>query len=198
MTYNKYKIPYTNFGGSLKKDFLVIVPAGDKSYHTSWYDSQIFDLLVIYFGNNPKKKLDYKQKADFFIKKKGPKWQLIRYVLTVFFEKQFNWKQYKYIWLPDDDLKISRNNVEEFLLTSQKLKLKLSQPSLRPPHLSIKDQVQIIKDWNNLNNKSKKYIGWRKYYKQNRNKNTDLINNYISYKLLLQNFLKKKKNSQIY
>ena len=175
---------------SNNKSFLVVVPAGDSSHHPSWNNSDLFDLFVIYYGNNPQIESGYRNKANFFIKRKGPKWQLIRYVFTQF---DFNWKSYQYIWLPDDDLKISRDDVEEFLLTSQKLKLKLSQPSLNAPGLPIEEQLKIINDWNSMKQKSKQYVGWMDYYKKNTNKYTDIISQYISYKILLQQHPKKEK-----
>jgi hypothetical protein len=142
----KYKIDYKYnlLGGSLqsksrflKKDFLIIIPAGDNSYHhlRNWYKSSIYDLFVIYYGDDSKLEMNMKDKSNFFIKKKGPKWQLVRHVL-----KTFNWSQYKYIWLPDDDLDIEKEKIEEFFLISQRFKLELSQPSLRIPDVSLQDQ----------------------------------------------------------
>ena len=172
-----------------KKQFLVVVPAGDSSYHSSWNNSPLFDLFVIYYGNNPQIESGYRKKANFFIKRKGPKWQLIRYVFTQF---DFDWHKYQYIWLPDDDLKISRHDVGQFLTVSQKLQLKLSQPSLNAPGLPIEEQLKIINDWNSIKQKSKEYVGWLNYYK-NTNKFTDIISKYISYKILLQQHPKKEK-----
>ena len=149
--------------------------------------------FVIYYGNNPQIESGYRNKAN-FIKRKGPKWQLIRYVFTQF---DFNWKNYQYIWLPDDDLKISRDDVEEFLLASQKLKLKLSQPSLTAPGLPIEEQLKIINDWNLMKQKSKQYVGWMDYYKKYKNKYTDIISKYISYKILLQQHPKKERKLDI-
>ena len=50
-----------------QKKFLIIIPAGDKSNHIKWYNSKIYDLYVIYYGDNNNIKEDYKKKADFFI-----------------------------------------------------------------------------------------------------------------------------------
>ena len=208
--YIKYKEKYLNLknnqkGGTIhygnrmitkesivtkNKKYLVVVPAGNNSYHTQWYNSNLFDLFTIYYGDDLKKEQEYKNNSAYFIKRKGPKWQLIRYVFTQY---NFNWKNYKYIWLPDDDLKISRNDVEEFLSISDKLKFKLSQPSLNAPNLPIDQQLKIINHWNQIKEKSKNYVGWLDYYKQNKNKFTDIISQYISYKILLQQYPKKEK-----
>lgn len=172
------------------KPFLIVVPAGDNSYHKSWYNSSLYDLFVIYFGNNEKIEKDYKNKSDYFLKRKGPKWQLIRYVFTEF---DFDWDEYQYIWLPDDDLKISKEDVEEFLIVSQNLKLKLSQPSLRPLDLSIENQLKIINDFKKINKKSERYYGWVNYLKDHQNENTEKISLFISYKNLLQQYSKNEK-----
>lgn len=198
--YLKYKRKYLNLkykqkGGSNKnKDFLIIIPAGDNSFHINWNKKgNIFDLFIIYFGDNIEIEKQYKKNSDYFIKKKGPKWQLIRHVLLYFNKNNFNWRKYKYIWLPDDDLDTSQKDLHEFLLTSQKLKLKLSQPSLRPRDLKLKDQFKILKDWDIMKENSDKYIGWYSFYKKNNNKKTQLIHEYISYKMLLQMYPKKNK-----
>lgn len=189
-----YKIDYNYnlFGGSLqkksrllKKDFLIIIPAGDKSYHhqRSWYNSNIYDLYVVYYGSDDKIKDNMSSKSDFFIQKRGPKWQLVRHVLTT-----FDWSRYSYIWLPDDDLDIEKNKVEEFLLVSQSLKLELSQPSLRLPGVTLNEQINIINDWYKTNDNNNKYIGFYKYHQIKGNEKTELITQYISYKLLLQHY----------
>jgi len=191
----KYKINYKYdlMGGSLqsktrilKKDFLIIIPAGDNSYHhhKNWYKSSIYDLFVIYYGDNSKLEMDMKDKSNFFIKKKGPKWQLVRHVL-----KTFNWSQYKYIWLPDDDLNIEKDKIEEFFLISQRFKLELSQPSLRPPEVPIQKQIDTIFDWQKMNNNSKDHIGFFKYHSMQQDQSvTQKILDYISFKILLQKY----------
>ena len=190
----KYKIDYQYnlFGGSLqnksrilKKDFLVIIPAGDNSYHhqRNWYKSNIYDLYVIYYGSDENLKKDMENKSDFFIQKKGPKWQLIRHVLGT-----IDWSNYSYVWLPDDDLYIEKEKIEEFLLVSQSLKLELAQPSLRVPEITLEEQIETINDWNNTNYNSNKYIGFYKYHQIKNNKRTEIITQYISYKLLMQHY----------
>ena len=49
------------------KKFLIIVPSGDKSLHYLWYGSQIYDLYIIYFGNDKKISDDYRKKSNYFI-----------------------------------------------------------------------------------------------------------------------------------
>ena len=91
------------------KKFLIIVCAGDNSYHKKWFNSDVYDIYTIYFGNNESIANKFEKKSDFFLRMKGPKWQLIRYVL-----KNFEWKEYKYIWMPDDDLDITKKKSRRF------------------------------------------------------------------------------------
>jgi len=190
-TQNGGKIASVNtyvYTRSIKKDFLIIIPAGDKSLHTTWFHSNIYDLYTIYYGEDPKVEKEYQEKSEFFMKKKGPKWQLFRAVLN-----NFDWKKYKYIWIPDDDLEISKKDIEEFLLTSQSLKLQLSQVSLRPPRISLEEQINIYNDWKEYQRSSTKYIGFYKYHQIKNTKVTQEIIEYISYKMLLQQYPKEQK-----
>ena len=188
--YIKYKTKYLNLKhhGGQSKDYLIITPAGDKSLHTKWEGSKIFDLYVIYFGSTSEIEKKYKENSDFFIKRKGPKWQLIRHVLN-----NFEWKKYKYIWLPDDDLDISREDVEEFFKVSDKLNLSLSQPSLKPPDLSDDKLYKIQKDLDWARNNSESYIGFNKFYRNNKSNEIQKIQDYISYKLLLNRYNRSQK-----
>jgi hypothetical protein len=147
------------------KRFLIIIPAGDNSLHKYWYNSDIYDLYVIYFGDNKETEREYKKKADFFRKDKGPKWQLIRRTIQT-----FNINKYNYIWLPDDDLEINKNNLEEFLLISEKYQFKLSQPSLNVPNVSEDELIKHMNDWhrNIVFNKNKEYMTYPEIIKFNK------------------------------
>ena len=173
------------------KKFLIIVCAGDNSYHKKWFNSDIYDIYTIYFGNDESVAGKYEKKSDFFLRMKGPKWQLIRYVL-----KNFEWRRYKYIWMPDDYLDITKKKVEDFLNISDKLNLNVSQPSLRVPDATVKEQIEIIADWKKMQKEAElqgKYAGWFSYYKKNTNKITENIREYISYKILMQEHPTRKK-----
>ena len=42
-----------------QKDFLIILPAGDESLHENWYNSEIYDLFIIYYGQTRKRYMFY-------------------------------------------------------------------------------------------------------------------------------------------
>ena len=70
--YIKYKAKYLNlkYHGGKFKDYLIITPAGDKSLHTKWEGSKIFDIYVIYFGSTPEIEKKYKKMQIFLLKKR--------------------------------------------------------------------------------------------------------------------------------
>ena len=113
---------------------LVIIPAGDNSLHLTesnkWQlslekEKTGFDLCVVYYGKDKEVADRYKKNCKFFFEKQGSKWQLMRTIL----KEQF-WKQYEFIWLPDDDLEISANDVSLMFKTANKHGLRMGQPSM--------------------------------------------------------------------
>ena len=106
------------------KDFIIIVPVGDNSLHENWCDSDIYDLFVIYYDKNKEIEKKYKNNADFFHKDNGPKWQIIKRAL-----KLIELEKYDYVWFPDDNLKISKKNIEQLFIISKKNIFMVSQPA---------------------------------------------------------------------
>lgn len=88
----------------MKKN-LVIVCAGDNSLHTSW-GRDGYELWVIYYGNNPEIGDSYRENADKFFSDKGLKLGLIRKLCLLNYRltQKFDFSDYDYIWIPDDDL----------------------------------------------------------------------------------------------
>ena len=65
-----------------QKDFIIIVPVGDKSLHENWINSDIYDLFVIYYDKNnswpeTEKKYLEKTNVDYVIQINGKKRSLI-------------------------------------------------------------------------------------------------------------------------
>ncbi len=106
---------------------LVIVRAGDSSLHPGWLagdDSRNWDLVVNYFGKKP----DVYQEDDVVrIDSTGPKWPPLQKLLI---DHPQYCEQYDYIWLPDDDLEMSKQDMNRFFDICAKYKLELAQPSL--------------------------------------------------------------------
>jgi hypothetical protein len=108
------------------KKNLVISTVGDNSLHKQWCVSNLFDTYLIYYGD----KEGYSGETKYYKKSKGFKYHLIKDALD---ESNF-WKNYEYIWLPDDDLKIYTKSVEKLFKLMQFYNLDLAQPSIMGHH----------------------------------------------------------------
>ena len=58
--------------------------------------------------------------------------------------KHIDINKYDFIWLPDDDLYITKDDIEEFLIISNKYNLLVSQPSLNVPDIKEKDLLNEV------------------------------------------------------
>jgi len=104
------------------KKNLVIAAVGDYSLHKSWCNSNNFDTYLVYYGD----KEGYEGESKWHKKSKGYKYHLIQDVLD---ENDF-WKNYNYIWLPDDDLQTCVEDVEKLFELMRFYNIELAQPSI--------------------------------------------------------------------
>lgn len=104
---------------------LVVIRCGDNSLHPNWVnEDSSFDVVLSYFGNDIKYDLNKIKYVHYF---KGSKWE----GLYDFFESNYSlWKDYDYIWLPDDDLDTTAQNLNEYFKLNAKFRFTLSQPAL--------------------------------------------------------------------
>jgi hypothetical protein len=110
------------------KKYLVISCVGDNSLHESWLgkDSK-FDIFLIYYGDNDLIFNKYSKQISNIHREKGQKY----YLLKSFINKNINLiSNYKYIWLPDDDLMINVESINNLFDISNQYMLSLSQPSM--------------------------------------------------------------------
>jgi hypothetical protein len=114
---------------------LVIVMAGDRSLHTGWSEGRDFDLWVIYYGDSPEIAASYQASCDRFWSRKGLKIELIRSVLIeqVHFQEKFDFAQYRYVFLPDDDISFEGGSsaVHELFSTAETLSADMFQPAVK-------------------------------------------------------------------
>ncbi|MBC8747233.1 hypothetical protein OKW43_001396 [Paraburkholderia sp. WC7.3g] len=109
------------------KKYLVVLRCGDRSLHPQWFSggkTPSFDLMLSYYGNN-------ENYADVFAKTihrfKGTKWEglhdfMLRNAQSI--------SQYRYIWLPDDDILTDVQTLNEFFEYVDRENFALAQPSL--------------------------------------------------------------------
>lgn len=111
---------------------LIFLCVGDSSLHVAndWHNkNRLFDLFLFYYGNDEIVEQKYRSHvpSSHFHKQKGTKFQNIR----VFYKEYGKLlKNYEYIFMPDDDLILSRYDVENFILFCHKKNYYMAQPSL--------------------------------------------------------------------
>ncbi|HEX4511585.1 MAG TPA: DUF707 domain-containing protein [Burkholderiaceae bacterium] len=108
------------------KPYLAIFRAGPSSLHPHCVErlaEQNFDYALSWFGDEPPSADD----AVFVHMQKGAKWPGLEQTLAT------HWatiSQYRYVWLPDDDLLCVPEQVSRMFLICQDLGLELAQPAL--------------------------------------------------------------------
>lgn len=108
---------------------LIISPVGDDSLHKNWLsEKQNFDIFLIYYGKSEEKLNEYKNDCNLIVKDSGEKGEM--YVRFISNNLELI-KNYESIWLPDDDLDISTEEINLLFDTHQKYSLWLSQPSVK-------------------------------------------------------------------
>lgn len=112
----------------MNKKNLIISAVGDKSLHKEWINSRsVYDLILIYYGNNHDIFSDYKKDALICIKQAGQKFHLIKTFIKDHFDLV---SKYEYVWLPDDDISISVDNLNLMFHTAKQYNLYICQPSV--------------------------------------------------------------------
>jgi hypothetical protein len=102
---------------------LVIGAVGDKSLHHHWLNGKRnYDLFLIYFGDGQ----GYEGEGEYYKRAKGYKFHLLQDLLN----ERPELFDYKYIWLPDDDLYATPEEINRIFWFMRKHRLELAQPSI--------------------------------------------------------------------
>lgn len=104
--------------------YLIISSIGDKSLHKEWINGKRkFDICLIYYGDNEfnDNNIDYK------IIRKGEKFHQVKFFIENYKHIVDN---YDYIWIPDDDVSISCENINTFFDICRDNDLYIAQPSM--------------------------------------------------------------------
>jgi hypothetical protein len=111
---------------SNQKQFLVICRAGDRSLHSHWIldSARNFDLYISYFGDEPNK---YIKEADYYEQVKGPKWPIIYDIIQNNIEIV---SAYSAVWIPDDDILMSTQKINQMFNLFAGFEFDLAQPAL--------------------------------------------------------------------
>ena len=114
------------FAGPRRRRFLVVVRAGDTSLHPTWVDParpRSFDLVVSYYGRDPQK---YRDGPFPRIDDPGQKFIGAQRLL----QREPFWRDYDYVWLPDDDLATDQDEIDELFARMDAAGLELGHPAL--------------------------------------------------------------------
>jgi len=105
---------------------LIILRAGNKSLHPEWFKcsaAQEFDLVLSYFGDDEPPTVG----NPLVHRVKGSKWEGIVSTLDFLGDRI---DAYRYLWLPDDDLLLTVDDINRFFRACKQRNLDLAQPSL--------------------------------------------------------------------
>lgn len=103
---------------------LVYISAGDNSEIGRWIkDKKDFDLFVTYYGDNEFK---FKNDVDFYNKRKGSKFQNLYYLYK---DNPNILSQYDAVFVLDDDIKISTENINKLFKIREERDLWLLSPT---------------------------------------------------------------------
>ena len=110
------------------KKYLVISTIGDESLHSEWIQNDPnFDLVLLYYGDKKEIAKEYTKQTPYVYMAKGEKYHLLKsFILS---EQEFI-SQYSYIWLPDNDVSISTEDINKMFLLAEQYKLLLAQPAM--------------------------------------------------------------------
>jgi hypothetical protein len=108
--------------------------AGDRSQHLSYAANRLFELWIIYYGDDSDIFKNYQKTSDRAWRAKGLKIELVRKVLLeeLFFNERFDFKQYDFIFLPDDDIQFPNyaKDIDDLFKICGQLETDVFQPAL--------------------------------------------------------------------
>ena len=108
--------------------YLIISPLGDKSICEEWFqENPNFDIVFLYYGDDFRVAQKYLKYTPHIYSSKGTKFSLIK----SFIQDNLEFiSQYSYIWLPDDDVRISTNEINRLFEFAKEWNLSVCQPSM--------------------------------------------------------------------
>jgi hypothetical protein len=104
------------------KKYLIISPLGDKSLCEEWlHKSFNFDIVFLYYGDNFENAQYYLKYTPHIYSAKGTKYSLIKSFIQGNLEFL---SQYTHIWLPDDDVSISTDEINKLFKFTDDYRMK--------------------------------------------------------------------------
>lgn len=108
--------------------YLIISVVGKGSLHNDWImNNRIYDIALIHYDDS---QIDISN-VEYYVKIKGQKYNIIK----KFIESNLEiFDKYEYIWLPDNDIEISVEDINNLFILSSNNDLYISQPSMSGYH----------------------------------------------------------------
>ncbi len=114
---------------------LIISTIGRNSVHGSWSvhsAARTYDLLLINYSDQPGFGAT---NATYYLERKGMKWELVGYALDTLPDIV---ARYINVWLPDDDIRTSPNEIDRLFALFEEYRLQLAQPAIAAGEVSYK------------------------------------------------------------
>ncbi len=123
----------------MNKKNLIIAAVGDGSLHKEWISGNpAFDLILIYYGDSEQIFSGYVKDALMCVRQKGQKFPLIKSFID---KHQELILRYEYVWLPDDDISISVDNLNKLFNIVRKYDLLICQPAVVSAHGKVSHAI---------------------------------------------------------
>jgi hypothetical protein len=108
--------------------YLIISPIGDESLHPEWVREKTnFDLVLIYYGDNELVAESNIKYTPYVYAAKGEKYHLIKSFIESNIEFISN---YTHIWIPDNDVLISTEDINRLFEMATQYQLSVCQPAM--------------------------------------------------------------------
>jgi hypothetical protein len=124
--------------------YLVFSSIGDNSVHNHWLDTENrqFDIILAYYGDNDEyyEKLAKNNSDNFLVyKRKGFKWPNFNDYIS-----NNDVTQYDYIWIPDDDIELKGDKINEmFELLEKYPNIMVAIPSTSKDSVDSNNRLRI-------------------------------------------------------
>lgn len=126
-------IPKAQRRTSPPKENLVVVRCGAGSCHPAWLGpahDRNWDLILCPYEPVVSDGLGSEILLGDVVT--GPKWAGISAAMKANFGGAVDWRDYRYIWFPDDDLVVTQSEINRFFELASRLRAKLCSPALHP------------------------------------------------------------------
>lgn len=183
---NLIKININKQKNKKNRKYLLLSSVGPNSLHISnnwYYEDRNYDLFLVFYD-----KEYYNNQSDYSIHMKGYKMEHYYFIFQLDLLNQ-----YDYVFILDNDNKISGIDITKLFLLSSKLNANLLAPSIKIPNIDS-EKVQLLVDYYYSNYKKLKgrFWGIEKYLPKNLRKIYNHVTKYTFWIHMIQSNKKSK------